>query len=86
MAKKYRTVSIPIGIADDIKEIIEKLGYWPSVGAFVREATVKMVTEWQDRLKETENPDMSVPIPIVLDEEGREIDRLKETEPKEKKS
>ena len=83
---KYRTVSIPLGIADDIEELMEKFGYWPSVGSFVREATIKMVTEWQDRLKETEDPDMSVPIPIVLDEEGRKIDRLKETEAKEKKS
>uniref|UniRef100_A0A6M3MHN1 Uncharacterized protein n=1 Tax=viral metagenome TaxID=1070528 RepID=A0A6M3MHN1_9ZZZZ len=63
---------------------MEKFGYWPSVGAFVREAAIKMVTEWQDRLKE--DPAMSVPIPIVLDEEGRKIDRLKETEAKEKKS
>jgi len=81
---KYRTVSIPLGIADDIEELMEKFGYWPSVGAFVREAAIKMVTEWQDRLKE--DPAMSVPIPIVLDEEGRKIDRLKETEAKEKKS
>lgn len=56
MAKKYRTVSLPTGIADDIEELIEKLGYWPSVGAFVREATIKMVTEWKDRLM-TEDPD-----------------------------
>ncbi len=35
---KYATVSIPRGIADAIDELIEELGYWPSRGAFVREA------------------------------------------------
>jgi len=57
MVKKYRTVSLPIGLANDVEAIIEELEYWPSVGAFVREATVKMVTEWKDRLKETEDPE-----------------------------
>ena len=36
--RKYVTASIPIGIAKDIDKLIEEMGYWPSRGAFVREA------------------------------------------------
>jgi len=57
MAQKYRTVSIPTRIADDIEELIEKLGYWPSVGAFVRDACINKIREEQNRLKETEDPE-----------------------------
>lgn len=57
MAKKYRSVSISTVIADDIEELMEKFGYWTSVSSFVREATVKSITEWQNRLKETEEPE-----------------------------
>jgi Arc/MetJ-type ribon-helix-helix transcriptional regulator len=56
MAKKYRTVSLPLGLAEDIQGLIDELGYWPSVGAFVREATVEKVKEWKNRLKETGSP------------------------------
>jgi len=51
-AKKYSTVSIPRGIAEAIDELIEELGYWPSRGAFVREATLEKVREEQGRLLE----------------------------------
>ena len=49
---KYATVSIPRGIVDAIDELIEELGYWPSRGAFVREATLLKVREEQKRLLE----------------------------------
>ena len=49
---KYATVSIPRGIAEAIDELIEELGYWPSRGAFVREATLLKVMDEQKRLLE----------------------------------
>ena len=49
---KYATVSIPRGIVDAIDELIEELGYWPSRGSFVREATLLKVREEQKRLLE----------------------------------
>ena len=49
---KYATVSIPRGIAEAIDELIEELGYWPSRGAFVREATLLKVKEEQRRMLE----------------------------------
>lgn len=50
--KKYVTVSIPQGIADAVDELIEKLGYWPSRGAFVREACLEKIREERRRLSE----------------------------------
>ena len=49
---KYATVSIPRGIADAVDELIEELGYWPSRGAFVREACLEKIREEQKRLME----------------------------------
>ncbi|GAG26163.1 unnamed protein product [marine sediment metagenome] len=49
---KYATVSIPRGIADALDELIEELGYWPSRGAFVREACLEKIREEQKRLME----------------------------------
>ena len=49
---KYATVSIPRGIANAIDELIEELGYWPSRGAFVREACLEKVRDEQKRLVE----------------------------------
>lgn len=49
---KYRTVSLPIAIADDIEDLIEKLGYWPSVSAFVREAALEKIRKERQRLRE----------------------------------
>ena len=49
---KYATVSIPRGIADAVDELIEELGYWPSRGAFVREACLDKVRDEQKRLLE----------------------------------
>jgi Arc/MetJ-type ribon-helix-helix transcriptional regulator len=40
---KYRTVSIPTGITDEIERLIEELRYWPSVSSFVREATLEKI-------------------------------------------
>lgn len=38
---KYRTVSIPKGLTDDVEKLIEELRYWPSISSFVREATLE---------------------------------------------
>ncbi len=47
--RKYVTASIPIGIAKDIDKLIEEMGYWPSRGAFVREACTEKI--WKERRK-----------------------------------
>ena len=49
---KYATISLPIGISDEIDELIEELGYWPSRGAFVREACLTKIREEKRWLKE----------------------------------
>ena len=49
---KYATVSLPKGLTDEIDTLIEELGFWPSRGAFVREATLEKVRTEQDRLLE----------------------------------
>ena len=51
-SKKYATISIPIKISDEIDELIEELGYWPSRGAFAREACLAKIEKEQKRLKE----------------------------------
>ena len=58
--KKYKTISIPIGISDAVDELIEELGYWPSRGAFIREATLDKIRKERKLLKElreAEEPD-----------------------------
>ena len=59
-SKKYVTISLPIGIADDIDMLIEELGYWPSRGAFARDACVAKIREEQKRLKESKAEDVSI--------------------------
>ena len=58
MAKKskYKTVSLPRGVSDLIEKLIEELGLWPSVGAFAREACIKMIREEWPRLRTDEEP------------------------------
>jgi len=54
---KYRTVSIPTGITDEIERLIEQLRYWPSISSFVREATlekIKVERRYLRELRETE--------------------------------
>ena len=53
---KYRTLSLPSGVAEAIDRLIEELGFWPSVGAFAREACIKMIREEWPRLKTKEEP------------------------------
>jgi len=38
---KYKTVSIPRGLTDDIQKLMDEYGYWPSMSAFVREAALE---------------------------------------------
>jgi Arc/MetJ-type ribon-helix-helix transcriptional regulator len=49
---KYASVSLPIAIAVEIDKLILKLGYWPSRGAFVREACLEKIREEWRRLEE----------------------------------
>ena len=50
--QKYITVSIPRGIAVEIDRLIDELGYWPSRGAFVREACLERIRKERRRLRE----------------------------------
>ncbi len=57
---KYRTASIPRRLADDVQELIDEFGYWPSLAAFVREATLeKLRKERQFSGKIVEEPLMA---------------------------
>lgn len=49
---KYVTISLPTGISDEIDELIDELRYWPSRGAFVREACLTKIREERRRLRE----------------------------------
>ena len=49
---KYVTVSLPTGIAQAVDSLIEELGYWPSRGAFVREACLEKIRDERRRLRE----------------------------------
>ena len=56
---KYVTISLPIRIADEIDELIEELGYWPSRGAFAREACLTKIRKEKRilrEIKEAEEP------------------------------
>ena len=50
---KYVTISIPTALAEAIDELNEELGYWPSRGAFVREAVLEKLRDEKQRLAET---------------------------------
>ena len=41
----HTTVSIPVKLADEIDKLMEKLGFWPSRGAFVREAILAKIRQ-----------------------------------------
>lgn len=49
---KYVTVSIPKAIADDIDSLNEEMRYWPSYGAFVREACIEKIWKEREKIKE----------------------------------
>ncbi len=57
---KYKTISLPRGLTDDIWELIDEFGYWPSLGAFVREAALEKLK------RERIAPGKFVPQPIVF--------------------
>ena len=42
---KYTSVSLPMKLIFDVDRLIEEFGYWPSRGAFVREACIKKIRE-----------------------------------------
>ncbi len=48
----YVTISLTKGIADVVDELMEELGYWPSRGAFVREAALEKIQKEQKLLQE----------------------------------
>lgn len=56
---EWKTVSIPRRLAEDIQEIIDEWGYWPSLGAFMREAALEKLR------RERQSPGRVVEEPIV---------------------
>jgi len=50
--RKYATVSIPMGIIKEMDRLIDELGYWPSRGAFIREAALEKIRDERKRLRE----------------------------------
>jgi len=60
--KKYRTVSIPTGITDEVEHLIEQLRYWPSVSSFVREATLEKLKVERRRLRELRESEKDAPV------------------------
>jgi Arc/MetJ-type ribon-helix-helix transcriptional regulator len=49
---KYVTISIPSALAEAIDELNGELGYWPSRGAFCREAVLEKLRDERLRLAE----------------------------------
>jgi Arc/MetJ-type ribon-helix-helix transcriptional regulator len=49
---KYVTISIPTALAEAIDKLNKELGYWPSRGAFVREAVLEKLRAERQRLSE----------------------------------
>jgi len=47
---KQSTVSLPLSLIEQIDLLIEKLGYWPSRSAFVREACLAKIKEHRGEL------------------------------------
>jgi len=52
MSDKYVTISLPKAIGEDIDELIEALGYWPSRGSFVREAAIDKIRKERKLVRE----------------------------------
>ena len=50
--QKYATISIPSQIMEAIDMLIEDPGYWPSRGAFVREACLEKIHRERQLLRE----------------------------------
>ena len=49
---KWKTVSLPRGLTDDIQFLLNECGYWPSVSSFVREATLEKLKVERRNLRE----------------------------------
>lgn len=62
---KYKTVSLPKGLADDVERLIDELEYWPSLSAFVREATLEKLRK-ERRSRSPPPPGKRVKEPIVV--------------------
>lgn len=50
--RKYSTISIPMGIIEQVDFLIKEIRYWPSRGAFVREACLEKIRLERNRLRE----------------------------------
>ena len=48
---KYVTVSLPSSVAERIKALVEEVGYWLSLSAFVREACLEKILELRPKMR-----------------------------------
>lgn len=48
---KFSAVSVPLPLLEEIDALIEKVGYWPSRSAFVREACIEKIERERNRLE-----------------------------------
>jgi len=55
--EKYATISLPSAIMKAVDQLINDLGYWPSRGAFVREACLEKIHRERRRLKDLKDTD-----------------------------
>ena len=59
--RKYSSVSLQLGILRQIDSLIKELAFWPSRGAFVREACLEKIRKEQMRLRKNLNHKGSQP-------------------------
>ncbi len=64
---KYRTISFPRRLADDIEDLVNESGNWPSMAAFVREASIEKLR------KERQAPEKFIPVPILAFEPKEKV-------------
>ncbi|MEM2314274.1 MAG: hypothetical protein QXN40_05860 [Candidatus Bathyarchaeia archaeon] len=48
---RFSAVSIPLPLLEEIDDLIEKVGYWPSRSAFVREACIEKIERERARIR-----------------------------------
>jgi len=50
----YGSVSLPLGVLQEIDKLTAKLGYWPSRAAFIREACLEKIGKHRVELERVE--------------------------------
>jgi len=48
---KFRTISLPAPVVDEVEKVLGKLQYWPTKTDFVREAVLEKLEKYKRNLK-----------------------------------